>query len=59
MQKTSCSNNKNSLERLNSSKSVNGLAGAVDTLITEFCSDYDDNEFERSIKKNQDYYFFY
>lgn len=35
MQNTNYSSNKNSLDRLNSSKSVKGRAGAVDTLITE------------------------
>ena len=57
MQNTNYSSNKNSLERLNSSKSVKGRAGAVETLITECGSEEDDKELERSLKTNKWYKF--
>ena len=37
-----CSNRRNSCERLNSSRSVRGLGGAVDTLINDISSKTDE-----------------
>ena len=37
-----CSNRRNSCERLNSSRSVRGIGGAVDTLINDISSKTDE-----------------
>lgn len=54
MQNTSYSSSRNSLERLNSSRSVKGRAGAVETLISECAfEEEDDKELEMSLISNK------